>query len=117
MTNKKIVEGEVTTNKKRFGLFPYVETLATFEAELLAPGQKLPNVVLPDFSNLRFMVRNDIICLDSSSDSILLPKISSFSRQLFNESEIFNCCHFSPFPSASRRFRQSLRYEEIPPVF
>jgi hypothetical protein len=56
VANNKIVEGEVTTNKKRFGLFPYTETLATFEAELLAPGQKLPTVVLPNFSDLRFTV-------------------------------------------------------------
>lgn len=57
IANNKVVEGEVTTNKKRFGLFPYTETLATFEAELLAPGQKLPTVVLPNFSDLRFTVR------------------------------------------------------------
>ena len=56
MTTKKIVDGEVITNKKRFGLFPYTETLATFEAELLLPGQKLPNVVLPKFGDLRFAV-------------------------------------------------------------
>lgn len=56
MNSKKIVDGEVITNKKRFGLFPYTETLATFEAELLIPGQKLPSVVLPKFGDLRFAV-------------------------------------------------------------
>ena len=56
MASKKIVDGEVITNKKRFGLFPYTETLATFEAELLIPGQKLPTVVLPKFGDLRFAV-------------------------------------------------------------
>ena len=56
MSSNKIVDGEVITNKKRFGLFPYTETLATFEAELLMPGQKLPTVVLPKFGDLRFAV-------------------------------------------------------------
>lgn len=56
-TNSKIVDGEVITNKKRFGLFPYTETLATFEAELLAPGKKLPTISLPSFSDQRFAVR------------------------------------------------------------
>jgi len=53
----RVVDGVVTTNKKRFGIFPYAETLATFEAELLLPGQKLPDVVLPKFSDLNFLVR------------------------------------------------------------
>lgn len=56
MACNKIVDGEVITNKKRFGLFPYTETLATFEADLLMPGQKLPTVVLPKFGDLRFAV-------------------------------------------------------------
>jgi hypothetical protein len=56
IASNKIVDGEVITNKKRFGLFPYTETLATFEAELLMPGQKLPTVVLPKFGDLRFAV-------------------------------------------------------------
>ena len=55
--SEKIVEGEVITNKKRFGLFPYTETLATFEADLLAPGKKLPTVILPSFGDQRFAVR------------------------------------------------------------
>jgi hypothetical protein len=59
--NSKIVDGEVITNKKRFGLFPYTETLATFEAELLIPGKKLPDVSLPEFSDLRFAVSCKII--------------------------------------------------------
>lgn len=58
MASDKIVDGEVITNKKRFGLFPYTETLATFEAQLLMPGQKLPTVVLPKFGDLRFAVRS-----------------------------------------------------------
>lgn len=61
----KIVEGEVITNKKRFGLFPYTETLATFEAELLAPGKKLPTVNLPSFSDQRFAVRDEMPFIDT----------------------------------------------------
>mmetsp|Transcript_8986 Transcript_8986/g.8875 ORF Transcript_8986/g.8875 Transcript_8986/m.8875 type:complete len:282 (+) Transcript_8986:100-945(+) len=52
--NNRITDGEVITNKKRFGLFPYTETLATFEADLLMPGKKLPEVELPSFEDLRF---------------------------------------------------------------
>ena len=59
IANNKIIEGEVTTNKKRFGLFPYTETIATFEAELLSPGKKLPTVDLPSFSDQRFQVKHD----------------------------------------------------------
>ena len=56
IANNKVVDGEVITNKKRFGLFPYTETLATFTAELLVPGRKLPTVDLPKFSEQRFAV-------------------------------------------------------------
>ena len=57
MKNERIVNGQVIANKKRFGLFPYTETVATFEAELLAPGNKLPDVVLPNFADMNFLVR------------------------------------------------------------
>ena len=58
MKNERIVNGQVIANKRRFGLFPYTETLATFEAELLAPGKKLPDVVLPNFADMNFLVRD-----------------------------------------------------------
>ena len=54
----RIVNGEVITNKKKFGLFPYTEILATFEADLLTPGMKLPDVKLPSFADLTFVVRS-----------------------------------------------------------
>ena len=59
MTNGRIVNGEVIANKKRFGIIPYTETLATFEADLLPPGQKLPDVQLPNFSELNFLPPED----------------------------------------------------------
>ena len=56
MNNARIVNGQVLANKKRFGLFPYTETVATFEADLLEPGNKLPDVVLPNFADMNFLV-------------------------------------------------------------
>jgi hypothetical protein len=79
VASSRIVEGEVTTNKKRFGLFPYTETLATFEAELLAPGQKLPTVVLPNFSDLRFTVSDH----SESYFYFMLPKCHQFVSIFF----------------------------------
>jgi hypothetical protein len=38
MKNKKIVNGQVITNKKRFGLFSYEKELAKFEGSLIEPG-------------------------------------------------------------------------------
>jgi hypothetical protein len=61
--NQKIVEGEVITNKKRFGLFPYTETLATWEAQLLTPGEKLPEVKLPSMADMRFVVSSSAVDL------------------------------------------------------
>lgn len=67
----KIVDGEVITNKKRFGLFPYTETLATFTADLLMPGVKLPNVNLPNFADLKFLPPDDF---DSPFDMKRYPQ-------------------------------------------
>ena len=39
----KIIDGTVTTNKKRFGLFPYKETLATFTADVYPAGKFIPD--------------------------------------------------------------------------
>jgi hypothetical protein len=52
----KVFDGVVQTNKKRFGIFPYTETLATFTANILERGEKLPDVELPKFRDLSFVV-------------------------------------------------------------
>ena len=51
MNNMKILSGEVTTNKKRFGIFPYTETLATFTADIYPPNSD--NVPVLDVPNLK----------------------------------------------------------------
>lgn len=53
--NMKIIDGVVITNKKRFGLIPYTETLATFTANLLPPGAALPDIRVPKLSDQRFV--------------------------------------------------------------
>lgn len=47
MKNKKIFDGEVITNKKKFGIFPYTETLATFKGDIIPPGEAVPEIPLP----------------------------------------------------------------------
>ena len=49
-----ITDGECITNKKRFGLFPYQETLATFTAQLLSPSEKMPQQIVPKGFNKGF---------------------------------------------------------------
>jgi hypothetical protein len=52
----KITDGVVLTNKKKFGLFPYTETLAEFTADIYPPGKKLPEIELPNFKAQQFSV-------------------------------------------------------------
>ncbi len=53
--NMKITDGVVITNKKRFGLIPYTETLATFSANLVSPGTALPGIRVPKLSDQQFV--------------------------------------------------------------
>jgi hypothetical protein len=59
--NGRVVNGQVLTNKKKFGLFPYQETLATFEGELYTPGDSLPPMVLPSMTDQKFVPPVDFI--------------------------------------------------------
>jgi hypothetical protein len=48
----KVINGEVTANMKRFFLFPYTKSCATFTADVYLPGQALPEFRFPDISKL-----------------------------------------------------------------
>lgn len=54
----KVIDGKVLNKKKRFGLFPYVEDIATFSADIYIAGQEPPRAVLPPASALVFEVRH-----------------------------------------------------------
>lgn len=57
----RVTKGECVTNKKRWGLFPYSVTLATWEADLLRPGEELPTVPLPKLSAQLFDPPDDFV--------------------------------------------------------
>ena len=61
MENKKILDGVVVANKKRFGLFPYTETMAQFTANLLEPNEALPDVKLPKWDDQKFVPPADFL--------------------------------------------------------
>jgi len=54
MKTMRILDGTVFTNKKHLGIIPYTETLATFEADLIAPGGSFPSVKFPSFKDQRW---------------------------------------------------------------
>lgn len=55
MFNMRVSNGEMVTNKKRFGLIPYKETVGTFEADLFSPKDKLPVFDVPRVSDMSFL--------------------------------------------------------------
>ena len=55
MFNMRVSNGEMVTNKKRFCLIPYKETVGTFEADLFSPKDKLPVFDVPKVSDLSFL--------------------------------------------------------------
>lgn len=57
--SKKVSSGEVITNKKNLGLFPYQETLATFIATILGPEEALPAVSIPRMKDQQFYPPRD----------------------------------------------------------
>jgi len=59
MATGRVENGEVITNKKRFGLFPYTEVLATFSADLMGPESRLPDVVVPELNDQNFVMPVD----------------------------------------------------------
>ena len=72
MEMMRVENGEVITNKKRLGLFPYTDVLATFTADLLGPKEQLPNVVVPELKYQSFVMPNDF---NSPSDMKKYPEI------------------------------------------
>jgi len=67
-----IVDGEVITNKKRFGLFGYTETIATFKGKLLTPDMEFSKVEVPSLREQTWVPPNDFI---SPLDMDRFPKI------------------------------------------
>ena len=59
LNNNKILNGEIIANKKRFGFIPYKDTVATFEATLYSPKEKLPTFNIPRFSDQSFFPPSD----------------------------------------------------------
>lgn len=55
LSSKSVRDGEVITNKKRFGIIPYTETLATFAGDLLFPGDDVPTLDVPSTKDLSFV--------------------------------------------------------------
>lgn len=49
-----VTNGVAIANKKRFGLLPYTETVATWTAEVFLPGEALPNVAVPQLKDQKF---------------------------------------------------------------
>jgi len=54
MERRRVENGQCITNKKRFGFIPYQETVATWTADVLLPGEALPTVALPKLSAQQF---------------------------------------------------------------
>jgi len=54
MERRRVENGQCITNKKRFGFIPYQETLATWTADVILPGEVLPTVALPKLSAQQF---------------------------------------------------------------
>ena len=74
--NGLVKNGQVITNKKRFGIFAYQETLATFEGKVYFPDETLPKVDLPNLSDQRFLPPADFY---SPLDMERFPEIFSNS--------------------------------------
>ena len=56
-----VTNGVAIANKKRFGVVPYTETVATWTAEVFLPGEALPNVAVPQLKDQRFDPPDDFL--------------------------------------------------------
>eukprot|EP01041_Mallomonas_annulata_P007270 gene7270-14819_t len=72
MQAMKIINGEVITNKRRFGIIPYTETLATFTANILRPDESLPAFKIPRLEEQQFVAPVDF---ESPYDMKRYPEI------------------------------------------
>lgn len=61
MESKRIINGLVTTNSKRFGLFSYEKILANFEANLIEPGGIIPVIEIPELSQVPIAPPDDFL--------------------------------------------------------
>jgi hypothetical protein len=83
---KRITNGVVIANKKRFGIVPYTETVATWNADVLEPGETLPNIAVPRLSSQRFNPPDDFL---SPLDMDRYPQVfsSEFRKWFFSVEE------------------------------
>ena len=72
MKSKRIINGQVITNKKRFGLFSYEKELAKFEGNLIEPGGIVPIIEVPDLSEVPILPPGDFL---TPFDMKLYPEI------------------------------------------
>ncbi len=54
-----VEDGRVLTNKKRFGIFSYVDTLATFHAHISLKGAPLPKMSIARLSDQKLLAPVD----------------------------------------------------------
>lgn len=66
-----LTNGKVLTNKKRFGIFPYVDTLATFDAIIYNKDEIAPKTILPNFNKQLWLAPEDF---DSPYDMKRYPQ-------------------------------------------
>jgi hypothetical protein len=59
LENMKVTDGEVFANKKRFGLIPYQDSIATFSGDILPIADKAKMRAMPTFAAQRFVPPND----------------------------------------------------------
>ena len=71
LNNLKLTNGKVLTNKKRFGIIPYVDTLGTFDAKIYNNDEEVPKAILPKFSKQNFLAPEDF---DSPYDMKRYPQ-------------------------------------------
>jgi len=57
--DNSIQNGKITTNKNKFGIFPYKDELAVFDAQLVANLADVPKLNLPNFSDQAFIAPFD----------------------------------------------------------
>lgn len=81
-----IQNGKITTNKNRFGIFPYKDELAVFDAKLVANTADIPKIELPNFADQSFIAPFDF---ESPYDMKQYPQYFSpeFKEYFFSAEE------------------------------
>jgi len=78
LNSKKIVDGEVTGEKKILGFIPQSTTVATFTAKIYSPEEALPKRDIPKFSDQKFSPPSDF---DDPGDMKRFPEIFALDFQ------------------------------------